>query len=104
MVSVMLPEVLAVRINLAINSDGMLSWKIQDNQKGTSAQPFWRAVNLAGDHNQESKVLVLPQTRKRNKKKTPSQKYKSQKHLDAFIKAKSLERASEPWIINTQEN
>jgi hypothetical protein len=104
MAAAMLPEVLAVCINSAINSGRTLSWKIQDNHKGTSVQLFWRDVNLAGEHNQESKVLVPPQTRKRNKKKAPSQKRRSQKRLDAFITAKCLERASEPRIKNTQED
>jgi hypothetical protein len=69
MAAAMLPEVLAVCINSAINSGRTLSWKIQDNHKGTSVQLFFRDGNLAGDHNQESKVLVPPQTQKRNKRR-----------------------------------
>ena len=99
MASLALPEVLAVCINSAINSGRTLSWKIQENPKGTSVQLFWRASNRDGDHNQESQVVLAPpQTRTRTKKKSPSQQRRSQKRLDDFIKAKSLEP------LNTEEN
>ena len=99
MASVELPEVVAVCINLALNSGRTLSWKIQESCRGTSVQLFWKGGG--SDCSLEPQVeLAPPRTKKKN---SPSEVRRNQRRLAEFMKTKSQEYSSStrPLLENT---
>ena len=69
MATAVLPEVVALCINSALNSGRNLSWKIQHSLSGTSVQLFWKSDRDSSEINRQSATApVLP----RKKKKSPS--------------------------------
>ena len=100
MASVELPEVVAVCINLALNSGRTLSWKIQESCRGTSVQLFWKGGG-GSDCSLEPQVELAPPRTK--KKKSPSQIRRNQRRLAEFMKTKSQEYSSStrPLLENT---
>ena len=104
MASVVLPQVVAVCIQQAIESGRTLSWRIQESFKGTSVQLFWK-----NDFNQESRVeQAFPWSRRArsrpSKKKSPSQVRRSRRRLDEFIKSKSQDCQPKSTLEITQDN
>ena len=86
MATSVLPEVVALCINSALNSGRNLSWKIQHSLSGTSVQLFWKSDRDSSEINRQSATApVLP----RKKRKSPSQLRRSQKRLENFLKRKS---------------
>ena len=102
MASVVLPQVVAVCIQHAIESGRTLSWRIPESFKGTSVQLFWN-----NDYNQESRVeQAYPWSRRArsSKKKSPSQVRRSRRCLDEFIKSKSQDCQPKYTLEITQDN
>ena len=100
--SVVLPQVVAVCFQHAIELGRTLSWRIQESFKGTSVQLFWN-----NDYNQESRVeQAFPWSRRARsaKKKSPSQVRRSRTCLDEFIKSKSQDCQPKSTLEITQDN